>query len=131
MIFLLINESFTYPNNNNVIISFVWEIRFWSSYLPTFWLDVIKYPVFFLTASLTNGKSMNFVLIELLQLWICLSYIENWFCLSEVTEFFKFCLCSFDKNNIPSWHSLATQQLCLIGIGKCWLEWIINRCHQC
>ena len=48
MIFLSINESFTYPPNKNVIISFVWEIRFWSSYLPTFWLDVIKYRVFFL-----------------------------------------------------------------------------------
>ena len=42
----MINKSFTYPPNKNVIISFVWEIRFWNSYLPTFWLDVIKYPAF-------------------------------------------------------------------------------------
>ena len=31
----------------NVIISYVKEIRFWSSYLPTFLINVIKYRVFF------------------------------------------------------------------------------------
>ena len=45
--FLLINESFTYPPNVNVIISYVREIRFLNSYLPTFLPDVMKYPVFF------------------------------------------------------------------------------------
>ena len=45
---LLINESFTYPPNINVIISNVKEIWFWTSYLPTFLHDVMKYPGFFL-----------------------------------------------------------------------------------
>ena len=40
-------KFFTYPPKIYVIISYVKEIRFWNSYLPTFWLDVIKYPVFF------------------------------------------------------------------------------------
>ena len=51
-------KSFTYPPKINVIISCAWEIRFWNCYLPTFWLDVIKYRVF-LTASL---------------FWICFLY---------------------------------------------------------
>jgi len=49
------NESFTYPPNINVIISNVKEIWFWNSYLPTFLHDVMKYPVFFWTASLSKN----------------------------------------------------------------------------
>ena len=46
--FLSINESFTYPPNINVIISNAKEIWFWSSYLPTYLHNVMKYPGFLL-----------------------------------------------------------------------------------
>ena len=45
--FLLINESYTYPPIIGVIISYLYEIRFWNSYLPTFLQVVMKYPVLF------------------------------------------------------------------------------------
>ena len=44
--FIFFNPSLTYPPNINVIISYVYEIRFWNNYLPTFLHDVMKYPVF-------------------------------------------------------------------------------------
>ena len=40
-------ESVTYLPMNNVTITNVKEIRFWTSYLPTFLHDVMKYPIFF------------------------------------------------------------------------------------
>ena len=43
------NDSDTHPL---VIISFWKEIMFWICYLPTLWQNVIKFPVFFLKASL-------------------------------------------------------------------------------
>ena len=51
--------SFTYPPKINVTISYVSEIRFWNCYLPTFWLDVIKYPGFF-TASLSRRGEFTY-----------------------------------------------------------------------
>ena len=41
-------ESVTYLPMNNVTITNVKEIRFWTSYLPTFLQDVMKYHGFFL-----------------------------------------------------------------------------------
>ena len=40
-------ESVTYLPMNNVTITNVKEIRFWTSYLPPFLHDVMKYPIFF------------------------------------------------------------------------------------
>ena len=61
-------ESVTYLPMNNVTITNVKEIRFWTSYLPTFLHDVMKYPIFFFgrrPLASKKAKKPNFMIRKL------------------------------------------------------------------